>query len=180
MKPLFTRKAISSLIPGILLITSMTFLSLYSIYILLSIVTNFTQLLRVTKGLEQEVAIHNITVYANGSIVVLIANTGKSTINRVSDLDIVVSYFDSLDHQVTYLLKFNNYQSLPGCWRVIGVCVEGATTCFTNYSREFLKPGELALLRGLLPTPPIPGSWGYIVVITPTGYKVERAFSVSR
>lgn len=177
MKPLFLHRAISSIIPGILLIASMVFLSLYSIYVLLSFVTNLTQLVRASKGLEQVIDIRNVTVYANGSIFLLISNTGKSTIGRVSNLDVIISYLDLSGYQVSYLLRFNQ-EPLPGCWRTVEVCVEGTTMCFPYYSREFLKPGELILMRGLLPTLPIPGSWGYVVVVTPTSHKAERAFSV--
>lgn len=171
------RRAISSILPGLLISMAILALTVYSIHLLSSSIATFAQLIKTSRRAEQIIAIRNIVVYSNGSIAVSIANIGGSTIERVSELDIVISYFDPSGQQISYLLRFD-LQSSPGCWWVDEICIEGTTTCFSYHLHTFLKPGEVALVKGLLPIQLTPGGWGYIVVVTPTGYRAERAFAV--
>ncbi len=176
MKLSSTRRALSSIIPGLLIIMAMAILTIFYIYLLSSSITTFAQFIKTSRRFEQMVAINNIMVYSNGSIVVLIANVGSSTIERISELDILIST-DVFNRRVSHLLKFD-LQPSPGCWWIEEICIEDTAICFPYHSHTFLRPGEVALVKGLLPTQLTQGSWGYIVVFTPTGYKAEKAFAV--
>lgn len=177
MRVSLARRAISSVLPGLLIAMAILTLTVYSIHLLSSSIATFAQLIKTSRRAEQIIAIRNIMAYSNGSIAVSIANIGGSAIERVSELDIVVSYLDPSGQQISYLLRFD-LQPFPGCWWVDEICVEGITTCFPYHLHTFLKPGEVALVKALLPIQLTPGGWGYMVVVTPTGYRAERAFAV--
>lgn len=176
MRPSLARRALSSILPGLMVATAIVALTVFSIYLLSSSVATFAQLIKSSRRVEQIVAVNSIAVYSNGSMAALIANVGSSTIERVSELDILIS-IDLSGQRISYLLRFG-LQPSSGRWWVEEICIEGTTTCFPYHSHIFLKPGEVALVRGLLPAQLTQGGWGYIVVITPTGYRAERAFAV--
>ncbi|MCS7112081.1 MAG: hypothetical protein N3D82_02710 [Ignisphaera sp.] len=177
MKFSTARRAVSGILPGAIVAAAILLLALLSIHLLSSSMATFAHLVKTSRRPEQMVAIHSVAVYSNGSVSISIANTGSSTVERVSQLDLIVSYTNPSGQHASYLLRFSQ-QPLPGCWWIEEICVEGTSTCFSRHPYPFLRPGEEALVRGFLLNQPAFGSWGYIVVVTPTGYKAEKAFAV--
>lgn len=174
MKSTLMAKALSSVIPSTLFVILMLVLTFYYVNMLTS---SFSSMLRIANSISRQeyvITINSVAVYTNGTLVLILYNSGATAIPRVSELDVVVVYTDGLTgRELTYALK-------PGFdWYVEKVCINNQDICSSLGSDRLpLRPGETAVLRGVLRAPPSIGSWGSVVVITPTGWRAEKAFVV--
>lgn len=167
-------RALSSIIPSTLFVIVMLILTLYYIHMFTS---SFSSMLKIANSIRRQehvITISNVAVYVNGTFALTIYNNGVTTIPNISELDIVFMYIDNvLGREATYVLK-------PGVnWYVERICVSDSSACFdSSLSRFSLKPGEIAILRGVLSEVPSLGSWGSAIVITSTGWRAEKVFVV--
>lgn len=165
-------KALSGIIPSTLFAITMLILTLYSIHMFTSSLSSMLRTANSIRRQEHTIIINSVAVSANGTITLAIYNNGAITIPNIFELDIVVTCIDSkVGKEVTYVLK-------PGVnWYVEKICISNSDICFnTSSGRVSLKPGEVAVLRGMLDEAPSLGSWGSVAVITSTGWRAERAF----
>lgn len=168
-------KAMSTTAVTILIATAMVVLTLYSVY---TLSTSILTLVQTARTLQRSTAvtaipIEDLQVYVNGTIVFNITNCGDATLRNVYDLDVVVVYVDP-STSVKRAYRLTPYVN----WWIESVCIKGSGICFNPSSHQYLKPGEIAAIRGFTPFQPDLGGWGYVAVITPSGYRTEKAFAI--
>lgn len=167
-------KAISGVNPITLLFSlAIIIFTLYSVHMFLSMATSIVNEIKLLKKQDQVISIASIAVYSNGSIDIVIDNNGAISIENIYNLDIVVIWISkSLNKEITYRL------TPIKDWIIHRICAKDTYICFEQNERIYLRPGEIAFVKGAIPNTLEIGSWGYIVIITPTGYKYEKVFVV--
>lgn len=176
MKRCSLRRGLSWVIPGVVVGVLLLATSLMMVQQLTSHVMILTQHAERARGLERLIAITYAEAYAEGLLVVRLANVGSESLADLYGVELVVTYVDELlGVEVTHLLHWGSG------WRLEGVCVGDLYDlyyCSSEGLRGFLRPGETAIIIATLPSAPAPSTVGTVVALAPSGAKAERVFVV--
>lgn len=155
-------ESISAIIIGSVILTLILF-NIYTVVLTTSFLHNITS----KNQRNSELRILNTQVFANGTIVINMTNTGPLTLENIKKIEVVVKIITN-NSSTTYLVKYDEHQK-ENSWIFCGVYVE---KMLRSLNTDILRPGETMCIKLKINSIP-EKSYVILTIYTPSGEKTE-------
>ncbi|RLG76102.1 MAG: hypothetical protein DRO12_04740 [Thermoprotei archaeon] len=157
------------------------FLTMYNVYMFMKLATVLSSVTKETldaASKESLLKVAEVVVFSNGTLRANVTNEGPEEVEDIASIDVIVLYTVNASPPLpaTYLLSFSYNVTSNGVWTVRRVFIDNYTYSYSEH--PYLMPGETVEIEALLPSAPLKGSEGLLLVSTPSGTKAKRSFIV--